>query len=285
MATIARKSQQMLLDAINRDNGLTANPLTLDQIGMGLPIPTGADTAFYNTYSTVYGLYGKGYHGSVQLSYQRYRLDYMFRGLTPLVIANPSPTKHSDLLPLLNDLYGLAWEVGDIVDQPIAPGTESAIVTIEMKSTNWAWLGSLPVRFAKTLPYISDLVTNSTIDAINPDMTYTTKPRAEYLAYGYDWTAIYATLTNAAANAGKTLTQDQFDQITTVTTTRYTLATGDAVGDGEVSLANAVWGGVVRAESSDEYDSENFEFVNTLVLDAASNYTGKLIFHFNQSGT
>lgn len=285
MATIARKSQQMLLDAINRDNGLTANPLTLDQIGMGLPISTGADTAFYNTYSTVYGLYGKGYHGSVQLSYQRYRLDYMFRGLTPLVIANPSPTKHSDLLPLLNDLYGLAWEAGDIVDQPIAPGTESAIVTIEMKSTNWAWLGSLPVRFAKTLPYISDLVTNNSIDAINPDMTYTTKPRAEYLAYGYDWTAIYATLTNAAANAGKTLTQDQFDQITTVTTTRYTLATGDAVGDGEVSLANAVWGGVVRAESIDEYDSENFEFVNTLVLDVASNYTGKLIFHFNQSGT
>lgn len=281
MATIARKSQQMLLDTINRDNGLTANPLTLDQIGMGLPIPTGAENAFYNTYLIIYGIYGKGYHGSVQLSYQRYRLDWMFRGLTPLVIANPSPTKHSDLLPLLNDLYGLAWEAGDIVDQAIPAGTESAVVTIEFKTNNWAWLGSLDVRFAKTLPYISDLVTNAELDTINPELTYTDKPRAEYVAYGYDWTAIYNTLGVVAAGKDKVLTQDQFDQITTVTTTRYTMATGNDVGADEISLAGAVWGGAVRADSDAKYDSANYEFVNTLVLDTASNYTGQLIFHFN----
>lgn len=285
MVTIARKSQQMLLDTINRDNGLTANPLTLDQIGMGLPVSTGADNAFYNTYLTIYGLYGKGYHGSVQLSYQRYRLDWMFRGLTPLVIANPSPTKHSDLLPLLNDLYGLAWEAGDIVDVAIPAGTESDIVTIEFKTTNWAWLGSLDVRFAKTLPYISDLVTDSELDTINPEMHYSDKPRAEYVAYGYDWSGIYDTLSVAAAGSGKVLTQAQFDQITTVTTTRYTMATGDNVGEGEISLANAVWGGTVRADSDSKYDSKDFEFVNTLTLDAASNYTGQLIFHFNKPGS
>lgn len=282
MVTIARASQQMLLDAINRDNGLTANPLTLQEIGMGLPIPTGETNAFYNTYATIYGIRGKGYYGSVQLRYQRYRLDYMFRGLTPLVIANPSPTKHSDLLPLLNDLYGLAWTADDIVDQAIAPGTESAIVTIAMKSTNWAWLGSFDVRFAKTLPYITDLVTNNSINAINPDMTYTDKPHAEYLAYGYDWSSIYTTLSADAAKVSKPLTQDQFDQITTVTTTKYTLATGSAVGPDEISLANAVWGGVVRAESDARYNSAEYEFVNTLVLDANSNYAGELIFHFNK---
>jgi hypothetical protein len=271
----------MLLDAINRDNGLTANPLTLNEIGMGLPTSTGLDTAFYNTYLILYGLYGKGYFGSVQISYQRYLLSRMFRGLTPLVIANPSPTKHSDLLPLLNDLYGLGWEASDIVDQAIPAGTESAIVTITMKPTNWAWIGSLTVRFAKTLPYISDELTNSEIDAINPGMSYQTKPLADYLAYGYDWTGIAATLTDAGAGATKPLTQAQFDQITTVTTTRYTMASAGSTAIDQVSLANAVWGGVVRADSDPAFNSTDYTYVNTLILDAASNYAGRLIFHFN----
>lgn len=281
MATIAQASQQMLLDTINRDNGLTDNPLTLDQIGMGFPTSTGADNAFYNTYLTIYGIYGKGYHGSVQLSYQRYRLDWMFRGMTPLVIADPSPTTHADLLPLLNNLYGLSWQASDIVDQAIPDGTESAIITLQMRSTNWAWLGSLPVRFAKTLPYISDLVTNSELDTINPGMAYTDKPRAEYVAYGYDWTDIYTTLTDSLANADKPLTQSQLDQIMTITTLAFTLASDEDVGVGEISLTNAVWGGVVRADSDDMYDSDDFVFVNTLILDSESNYTGKVIFHFN----
>lgn len=282
MTSIRQASQQMLLDTINRENGLTANPLTLNEIGMGLPTSAGENSVSFNTYLILYGLYGKGYHGSVQISYRRYLLDNMFRGLTPLVIANPSPTKHSDLLPLLNDLYGLGWEASDIVDQSIPSGTESAVVTITMKSTNWAWIGSLNVRFAKTLPYISDELTNSEIDAINPDMPYQDKPLADYLAYGYDWTGIYDVLTNAAAGNGKVITQAQFDEITTVTTVKYTLASGGSVQNDQVSLANAVWGGVVRAETDPAYNSTDYEFVSTLVLDAASNYAGKLIFHFNK---
>jgi len=281
MATIAKASQQLLLDAINRDNGLTENPITLAQMGMGLPIPTGVSNAFYNTYVTVFGIYGQGYNGSVQLSYQRYVLETMFLGLTPILIANPSPTKHSDLLPLLNAQYGLALDATDIVDQAIPAGTESAIINLTMASTSWAWLGTIPVRFAKTLPYITDVATITALNTINPAYPIGTKPQAEYVAYGYDWTDAYATLTDTNATVGKILTQSQFDALTTITTLKLTMATGGAITAGQISLANAVWGGTVLTSTDSKYN-QNFKYVNTLTMDANSNYTGNLILQFDQ---
>lgn len=282
MGTIAKASQQLLLDAINRDNGLTENPLTLEQMGLGLPIPTGVSNAFYNTYCTVYGLYGRGYHGSVQLSYQRYEMEKMFRGITPILIVDPSPKKISELLPAFNAQYGLALTASDIVDAAIPNGTVDGLVDITMTSTNWAWLGAVRVRFAKTLPYIADLLTETTLDAIAPTFTYTDKPRAEYVAYGFDWTGGYTTFTASLATVGKVLTQAQFDVISTLSSLKLTMSVGDAVQPGEISIANAVWGGTVRADTSDAYNSDDYTYVNTLVLPTTSNYTGTMIFHFNQ---
>lgn len=283
MGTIAKASEQLLLDAINRDNGLTSNPLTLNEIGMGLPVASAVNDASFNTYCTVYGLYGHGYHGNVTVKYRRYELEKMFLGLTPILIdPNLTPTKISDLLPLFNAQYGVALTVNDIVDAAFPANTKDILTTITAKDSNWAWLGSLQVRFAQQLPWIDVEVPPETeINAINPTITYADKPRAEYVTYGYDWSDASATLKAAAAANGQTITQSQLDALAALTTLKFTLATGADIGDGEISLANAVWGGPVLTTSSTDYNSRDFMYVNVLTLDATSNYAGKLYFHYN----
>ena len=283
MGTIAKASQQLLLDAINRDNGLTSNPLTLNEIGMGLPVASSANDASFNTYCTVYGLYGHGYHGNVTVKYRRYELEKMFLGLTPILVdPNLTPTKISDLLPKFNEQYGVALTANDIVDATLPAGTTDTIATITAKDSNWAWLGSLQVRFAQQLPWIDvELPPETNINAINPTITYTTKPRAEYVTYGYDWTDASATLKSTAARAGKVITQAQLDALAVITTLKFTLATGADIRDGGISLANAVWSGPVLTTSSTDYNSRDYAYVNVLTLDATSNYAGKLYFHYN----
>ncbi len=284
MTTIAIASQQLLLDAINRDNGLSNNPLTLTEIGLGLPVASTVNNATFNTYCTVYGLRGQGYSGSVQVKYRRYELDKMFLNLTPMLIdPNLTPTKLSDLLPLFNSQYGVALTTNDIVDRDFPANTSDILVDLVAKDTNWAWLGQITVRFAQALPFITDSVpANTAIDAINPSITYSDKQRAEYVTYGYDWTDIFSTLSATDAGAGNPITATQMAAIQSLTTLLFTLSTGADVKAGEISLGGAVWGGQVLASSSTDYNSTDYTYVNTLVLNATSNYAGVLIFHYNQ---
>lgn len=283
MGTIAKASSQLLLDAINRDNGLTSNPLTLNELGLGLPVASVANDSSFNTYCTVYGLYGRGYHGSVTVKYRRYELEKMFLGLTPILIdPNLTPSKISDLLPLLNAQYGVALTVNDIVDANLPANTTDTLATIVAKESNWAWLGSLRVRFAQQLPYIDvEVPPDTDLSAIVPTITYTDKPRAEFVTYGYDWSDASETLRSTNAGAGKVITQAQLDALAVITTLKFTLATGASIGAGEISLADAVWSGAQATTSSTDYNHVDFAYVNVLTLDAASNYAGKLYFHYN----
>lgn len=283
MGTIAKASDALLLDAINRDNGLTSNPLTLNEIGMGLPVASVANDASFNTYCTIYGLYGRGYHGSVTVKYRRYELEKMFLGLTPTLIdPNLTPTKISDLLPLFNEQYGVALTATDIVDAVFPANTKDILTTITAKDANWAWLGELRVRFAQQLPWLDvEVPPDTDINAINPTVPYTDKPRGEYVTYGYDWSDASETLKATSAGAGKVITQTQLDALAVITTLKFTLATGVDIGDGEISLAGAVWGGPVLTTTNTEYNSHDFAYVNVLTLDSASNYAGKLYFHYN----
>lgn len=285
MSTLAIASHQLLLDAINRDNGLTANPLTLNEIGLGLPVPSVANDASFNTYCTVYGLLGRGYYGSVQLKYRRYELGKMFLGLTPMLIdPNLVPVKLSDLLPLFNDQYGVALTADDIVDRVLPANTKDILTDLVAKDSNWAWLGSIKVRFAQTLPFLSDeIVPQTEIDAIKPVLGYTTKPRAEYVTYGFNWTDVSATLAATDARAGQPITSAQVDALQSITTLVLTLATGAGIPAGAISLAGAVWGGPVLTTSSTDYNSTDYMYANTLLMSADSNYEGSLIFHYNQS--
>lgn len=285
MSTIAIASHQLLLDTINRDNGLTDNPLTLNEIGLGLPVPSVANDASFNTYCTIYGLFGRGYYGSVQLKYRRYELDKMFLGLTPTLIdPNLTPVKVSDLLPLFNEYYGVALTESDIVDRAFPANTKDILTDLVAKDSNWAWLGSIKLRFAQTLPFLSDeIIPKTDLDAIKPVLPFTAKPRAEYVTYGYNWTDASSTLSSNLAAAGKAITADQMAALQAITTMEFTLATGSDIPSGAISLAGAKWGGPVTASSSLDYNSTDYTYVNTLVLSADSNYEGTLIFHYNVS--
>lgn len=283
MSTLAIASDKLLLDAINRDNGLIDNPLTLNEIGLGLPIPSVANDASFNTYCTIYGLIGRGYYGSVQLKYRRYELDKMFLGLTPTLIdPDLTPKKLSDLLPLFNDQYGVALTAKDIVEQSFPAGTTDILVDMVAADSNWAWQGSLTLRFAQKLLFLSDLVPlNTQLDTIKPVLGFSDKPRAEYVTYGYDWSAVSDVLSATTAGKNQAVTSDQLDKLQTITTIVFTLETGEKIPAGAVSLVGGVWSGPLLASSSTDYNSTDYQYVNVLQLSGDSNYEGSLIFHYN----
>lgn len=274
---VTKASQQLLLDSINETNGLSANPLTLTQIGLGLPLAATTSDATFNTYCTVYGLYGKGYYGSVTVRYRRYDLGTFFLNVVPTIIQSGfSPGKLSDLLPYLNDRYGLALTTADIVDVNFPYGTTDIVTTLTAKDTNWAWLGSTPIRFAQALPYFDSVVPLDTeVTALTETLPFTTKPRAEYVVYGYEWSAIADTLRQASA--GTAITADQLQAIQSVSTQQFSFSASDTQA---VNLNNAVWGGPIVTGSSTLYNHE-YGYVNTLTLDSTSNYEGQLIFHYD----
>lgn len=278
MATIAKASQQLLLDEINRSNGLTANPLTLQHMAMGFPTKAMDDNVYYNTNVILYGIPQGGYYGKVEIRYRRYDLPIMFKTITPVIIADPSPKKISDLLPLLNAQFGLALVAADIEDADIPDGTEDGLVDIIPTGNNWAWIGTLRVRFIKTLPYLEDVVLTLDIGSLNAGLVYTDKPRAEYLTYGYDWDELKVFLN--AVGIGLPITQADVDIINDFLNINLVIKEPADVNAGEINVKDATWFFRGSTESDEKYNSADYKYVVELKLDETSNYEGTMFFHF-----
>lgn len=278
MSTIAKASQQLLLDEINRSNNLEANPLTLNEMAMGFPVGAMNNNVFYNTTVILYGIPQGGYHGKVSIRYQRYNLLLLFRYITPVLIADPSPTKISDLLPLLNDQFGLALAESDIEDAPIPAGTEDGLVMIKATANNWAWLGQIQVRFLKTLPYLADVVTTLDLGELGTVVPFTTKPRAEYLTYGYDWGDLSTFLNGIGI--GTVITPDTVVAINNFVNIKLVIKEPADVLPDEVNVKNCTWTFRGSTLTDQKYNSEDFNYVLVLNMSVDSNYEGQMFFHF-----
>lgn len=275
MSIYDKPSRDMLLDAINKQNGLTANPLTWQQIAAGFPEVVQTPGAPRDTRVLLYGLNGKGYKGTVSITYDRINMPVLFRNLVPMVITNPV-NKVSELLPFLNQRYGLSLEPDDIEDFSVADLGESWVAEVKIREGSLAWSGSFPLRYAKFLPNLADLVTTVDLDAIVAPLTVNSKPQAEYVAYGYDWTELTKAFNQDWA-FNRSITPQDVDALNEVVPLKF-VWTSTPQPD-EVNLFGARFKGTELVTPQSKY-RQDFQRVATIQLDAGSNYAGSLYLHY-----
>ncbi|ANZ50582.1 putative virion structural protein [Erwinia phage vB_EamM_Stratton] len=264
----------MLLEAINKQNNTA---LTWNQIASGYPEVIQSEGAERNTRVLLYGLNGQGYKGSVSIEYDRIDMPTLFRNLVPVIITNPKD-KLSDLLPFLNEKYGLSLIADDIVDQSVKDLGDSWLLDVAIKPGCLAWQGGFTLRFAKFIPNLKDVVTDVDLSVIIAPYTVDVKPHAEYVAYGYDWSELSKSfVTDWAFN--RVLTAADVDALNEVVPLKFAFVNGATAQPGQIALSGARFKGVTAVTPNSKYD-EDFERVATIDLAADSNYSGSLILHF-----
>ncbi|HHS7556209.1 TPA: hypothetical protein ACTPQ1_004499 [Salmonella enterica] len=277
MSIYDKPSKEMLLEAINKQNGLTANPLTWEQVASGYPETVQTPGADRNTRVLLYGLNGKGYKGNVTIEYDRILMPVLFRNVIPVVVTNPV-NKLSELLPFLNQKYGLSLVADDVEDFSVKDMGESWIADVVIKPGCLAWQGTFKMRYAKFFPNLADVITDVALTAIIPPFTLGDKPQAEYVAYGYDWTEMSQQFnTDWAYN--RAITAADVDLLNAVVPLKFAYVTGDKVQPGQIALSGARFMGVTGVTPGDQYDS-TYNRVAIIKLATTSNYVGNLILHY-----
>ena len=278
MAKYTKTSKEMLLDAINIENNLQNNPLTWNQIAAGFPEKVTTPGADRNTRLIIYGLKQGGYKGTVTLKYDRISLPEIFRNVTPVVVTEPVALL-SQLLPKLNKTYGLSLDKDDIVEQSVADLGEDFLITVQLRGGCVAWEGDFELRFTKFRPKLKDIIADNVLDVIVAPFPMGTKPRAEYVAYGYDYSTMGETFKTWAVN--RTLTQDDIDELNeTVQGLKLVNQTGANAQPGEIALSGAK---VTSINNVTENSLFNVMYEKAIVITLAttSNYEGQLIIHYS----
>jgi hypothetical protein len=108
-----------MLALINDTNGFTGEDrLTFDQVTFQPPVAVDSDDPDINTKVVVESVEGVKYVGPVEIDAFRLDAGVLFGSqLVRLDVQGAVST--ADLLPRLNEKYGLALDAQDIVDQPI----------------------------------------------------------------------------------------------------------------------------------------------------------------------
>lgn len=278
MAKYTKTSKEMLLDAINIENNLQNNPLTWNQIAAGFPEKVTSAGADKNTRLIIYGLKQGGYKGTVTLKYDRISLPEIFRNVTPVVVTEPVALL-SQLLPKLNKTYGLSLDKDDIIEQSVADLGEDFLITVQLRSGCVAWEGDFELRFTKFRPKLKDVIADNVLDVIVAPFPMGTKPRAEYVAYGYDYSTMGETFKTWAVN--RTLTQDDIDELNeTVQGLKLVNKTGANAAAGEIALSGAKVTSINTVTANSLFNVM-YEKAIVITLAATSNYEGQLIIHYS----
>ena len=277
MSIYDKPSREMLLEAINIQNGLTANPLTWEQIASGYPEDVLTPGADRNTRVLIYGLNGGGYKGNVAITYDRIEMAILFRNVVPMVVTNPV-NQLSELLPFLNKEYGTSFVAEDVEDFSVKEMGESWIADVKIKPSCLAWKGTFQLRYGKFFPNLADVITDVDLSAIIAPIAVGAKPHAEYVTYGYDWTDLRQQFeTDWAYN--RTITAADVDMLNEVVPLSLTYAAPADAKPGEISLRGARYLGYSNVVAKSTYNLD-YRRVATITLAATSNYTGSLYLHY-----
>ena len=186
MSMYNKGSTDTVLDAINIENDITVNPLSLKNVGFGIPMAVSTPGATQNARVRVYGLMRQGYQGTVDIEYRRLALELLFENQTLLVQATGAKTL-VDLLPAINATYATNFEKGDVVNVSVADLGDDYIVTLEAAASCLMWSGSVDIRVVKARPSLGSVVKAQELDLVNAPYSDAGKQRLEYVAWGYNF--------------------------------------------------------------------------------------------------
>ncbi|ANZ48733.1 virion structural protein [Erwinia phage vB_EamM_ChrisDB] len=152
MGLYSKTSLDMLCQLIKRDNPQFTNPLDAQSIMvLSGPLTSGLGASGRNARITLNGRTGTGIVQKKEFFYDRINIGTLFNGITVVFDAAGSSKTIADLLPALNEQYGLSLEATDLSNgtTALSYGYEPSQVTLNIAGTSVAYTGSLTVTWSR----------------------------------------------------------------------------------------------------------------------------------------
>lgn len=152
MGLYKHDSMDLLGQLIKRDNPGFKGELNKNTVlVLGGPYTSGLGATGRNTRIVLNGRTGSGVVGKKEFFYDRLNLGLTFTGITVVFNAKGDSTTVADLLPALNEQYGLGLTTSDITNGATKLGTgySPTPVTLTIASNSVAYTGSLSVVWTR----------------------------------------------------------------------------------------------------------------------------------------
>lgn len=264
MSMYKKGTTDTLLDAINVENAISVLPLSLDNVGFGVPVEVMTPGETQNSRVRVYALMRQGYQGVVDIDYRRLSLEVLFTNQT-LLVQFTGAKKLSDVLPAINATYGLNLVKSDIVDVDVSTLGDDFIVTLATAATCLMWSGNVDIRVVKARPALSSIVTAQAMPFVTAPYPLTDAKRLEYVAWGYNFVEASAELDTYG---GKAADASLASVINGVVDLKLVFKDAGSVAIGEINLKGAT---CVRVNANGFYTLEirgidTSEWTGTLII-------------------
>ncbi|ANZ48171.1 virion structural protein [Erwinia phage vB_EamM_Asesino] len=297
MKPLNKTSDVLVLDFINEKNS-GAN-LDLSKIILGTPVEnTGDDKADRNTAMDVKARKNSGYIGDQGVTYNRLDGEKLFLNVTAYIDVK-TPKTTTDLLPKLNEQYGLKLTADDIVPAAIPDNTNPPVTNPEdpdpapvdheivFKDDCYAFLGKIPVKIGAK-PQVGErlslVITQTQLDGlVYPDTPVEDKGQAYIYSYGVDCSAIGQFLDVQATGV---MANDTAFAVELNKVVPELWVAEDASKDYNLKGANVTYVGLTADDGTGKpVEGANTAYNKVMLLELddtkCSNFTGTMFLHFN----
>jgi len=297
MKPLNKTSDVLVLDFINEKNS-GAN-LDLSKIILGTPVEnTGDDKADRNTAMDVKARKNSGYIGDQGVTYNRLDGEKLFLNVTAYIDVK-TPKTTTDLLPKLNEQYGLKLTEDDIVPAAIPDNTNPPVTNPEdpdpapvdheivFKDDCYAFLGKIPVKIGAK-PQVGErlslVITQTQLDGlVYPDTPIEDKGQAYIYSYGVDCSAIGQFLDVQATGV---MANDTAFAVELNKVVPELWVAEDASKDYNLKGANVTYVGLTADDGTGKpVGGANTAYNKVMLLELddtkCSNFTGTMFLHFN----
>lgn len=243
------------------------------------PVPT----TVKNTRSILTAAPAARYSGKVPAFYDRLSFTKVFEH-TPVntyaKLRSFRPVRIHDLIPDLNNYYGLELTKADILDGELTlvDGVGSAV--IEATPASLTWTGKFTVSIIPGDLALEKHMTVTDLKGIDYPSGQSVKGQAEVYSYYYDCSAYeeYLDAIEVVTEGGEDVTDSFVDFINGVTGGAWTLV---KAGDYSLVDAKVIYNG---ANSLNKQSNHNFDYICEVKLSTScANFAGILRFHYNKT--
>lgn len=278
-----RSARPQLIAEINKVNGIVLKLSDVvfqpaEAVASIVPPPTTAK----NTRSIMMASPAAPFTGQVPVYYDRLSLTKVFEH-TPLntyaKLRSFRPTRIHDLIPDLNNYYGLELTTADIEDGELALVDGVGNAVIKAKPGSLDWVGEFTVTIQPGDLNLEKHMTVTDLNGVQYPSGQSVKGQAEVYSYYFDCSA-YADYLDAILITnpeGEAVNQAFVDFVADATGDGWVL---DQAGNFSLEGAKILFNGV---NSLNKPSNPNYDFIcEVLLSDACANFAGTLRFHYNK---
>lgn len=278
-----RSARPQLIAEINKLNSIVLKLSdVVFQPAQAVASITPAPTTTKNTRSIMMASPSAPFTGQVPVFYDRLSFTKVFEH-TPVntyaKLRSFRPSRIHDLIPDLNNYYGLELTTADIEDGALSLVDGVGTAVIKATPGSMGWIGEFTVTIVPGDLNLEKHMTVTDLSGVQYPSGQSVKGQAEVYSYYFDCSAYadYLAAISIDEQEGEAVNQAFVDFVHEVTGDAWVL---DQPGNFSMEGARIVFNGT---NSLSKRSNQNYDFICEVVLgDACENFAGTLRFHYNK---